>query len=461
MNDKSQIVAEKIARLKAAISLEPHDRVPVAAMADFWPVRLTEKYTMQDAFYNMDIAAECYRKAFGQWDDWDGFNPLLQSIGPLMDATGSRRYNVPGRDLSPNAEFQHPDPSLMDASEYPELIQNPMKFHAEKVIPRLCTRIGSEDPFIRSIAWTKAALFFSQYMAKARNYAGVWANEYGIPPVFQGQTLYVPIDWLADKVRGFHNGLLDIKQHPEELQAACEALVPFITDACLASAPSTGEYPLIFNPQHVSPFLSPKDYQKIYWPTFKKMMDDLTQRGYKVWIFFEHNQEQHLDCLQELPKGKVVAQFESTDFVKAKKALGGKICIAGGMPAMLLTRGTPEEVRQHTLSMLKLFEDEPGFIMSCSTVMPSTAKPENVTAWLETMREHGRLAGGAKRQTEGQNSDSGAARGQATTHERGVITTWETVRSQFGKIQGDEQIIKENWESLETLSLTFLYWMLR
>lgn len=461
MSDTKQILDEKIARLRAAVALEPHDRVPVCAMADFWPVRFSHTCTMQEAFYNMDVAAECYKKAFARWDSWDGFNPIMQSIGPMLDATGSRRYNVPGRDLAPDAEFQHPDPSLMDASEYPELIQNPMRFHSEKVIPRLCRKIGSEDLFERNAAWTKASLFFMQYMAKARSYAQLWASEYGIPPVFQGQTIYVPMDWLADKVRGFHNGLLDIKQRPDELAAACDALVPFILEACLASAPVTGDYPLIFNPQHVSPFISPKDYQKVYWPAFKKIVDQLVEGGYKLWVFFEHNQEQHLDCLQDLPKGKVVANFEFTDLAKAKKALGGRICIAGGMPAMLLARGTPQEVKEHTLSVLKLFEDEPGFIMSCSTVMPTTARPENVTAWLETIKEHGRLTGGGSGASAPAPGAGKAAGWKGAPKGREVITTWDAVKDQFGQIQGDEAIIKQSWEDLERLSLTFLYWMLR
>lgn len=461
MSDNRQVLSEKVARIMAAVNLQPHDRVPIASMADFWPIRSFQKYTMQQAFYDMDIAAESYRDAFARWSGWDGFNPLMQSIGPLLDATGSRRYNVPGRDLSPNADFQHPDPVLMEASEYPELIADPRRFHIEKVIPRLCTRIGSDDIYERTTAWNKAALFFAQYMAKSRSYAAVWSDEYGIPPVFQGQTLYVPIDWLADKVRGFHAGLLDIKERPDELAAACDALVPFIINACLASAPVAGEYPLIFNPQHISPFVSPRDYRKVYWPTFKRIVDELVQRGYKLWVFFEGNQEQHLECLQELPKGQVVAHFETTDLAKAKEALGGRLCIAGGMPSLLLIRGTPDEVRQQTLSVLRLFEDEPGFIMTCSTVLPTSARPENITAWLDTMREHGALKDSARRAASKEvRTGADPSRGEGRISPE-VITRWDSVRQQFGPIQGEEAILKQRWEELERHSLTFLYWMLR
>ena len=461
MNDNQRLVEEKVARIRAAVNLEPHDRVPLATMADFWPVRYSGQYTMQEAFYSMDVAAECYKKAFAEWDLWDAFNPLMQSIGPLLDGTGSRRYNVPGRDLPRHAEFQHPDVTLMSAEEYPELIDNPAKFHAEKLLPRLCSKIGSEDPYLRTIAWTKAAIFFAQFMAKGRSSASLWSSEYGIAPLFQWQSVYVPIDWLADKIRGFHQGMLDIKERPEAVKAACEAMVPFVVGASLAALPATGDYPLVFNPQHMSPFISPKDYQKVYWPTYKKIIDQITGRGFKVWTLFEDNQEQHLECLQDLPKGKVVAHFETTDLAKAKKALGGKLCIAGGMPPILLTRGTPQEVKEHTRSVLKLFEDEPGFIMTCATVLPTTAKPENLRAWLDTIKEYGQLGGRAYAAVRRNPVDPGEAVRSRVPAGQGTITSWETVRPEFGEIQGDEEILKESWEDLEKLSLTLLYWLMR
>lgn len=459
MSDNKAMVDAKITRLKAAVNLEAHDRVPLAAMADFWPVRYSQ-YTMQEAFYNMDVAAECYKRVFSEWDLWDAFNPLMNSLGPFLDATGSRRYNVPGRDLPPHAEFQHPDLILMETEEYAELIANPPKFLAEKAIPRLCRKIGSESAYVRGVAWAKAALFFAEFMSKGRSYAAIFQNEYGIPPLFRGQSLYVPLDWLADKVRGFRQGMLDVKERPEEVAAACEALAPFIVDACLAGVPE-GDYPLIFNPQHMSPFLSPRDYQRVYWPTFKKIVDEVVQRGYKLWVFFEDKQEHHLECFQELPKGKVVACFESTDLAKAKKALGGRLCIAGGMPTVLLTRATPQEVKEQTMSVLKLFEDEPGFIMTCTTVVPSTARPENLHAWLNTTQEYGRLGGGPSVPARNGPTEARGAAGRAAPIPEGIVTSWEAVRPEFGQIQGDENIIKENWENLEKLSLTFLYWMVR
>ena len=258
----------------------------------------------------------------------------------------------------------------------------------------------------------------------------MWVNEFGIPPLNQGTALYNPMDWIADKLRGFRQGLIDIRERPEQVAEACEALVPFILNVGYATAPAGGDFPLLFNPQHVSPFIGPKQYEKVYWPTFKKIVDGFVARGYTIWVLFENNQAQHLEKLQELPHGKVVAHLEATDLAAAKKALGGKICIAGGMPSAMLAKGTPEEVREQTKSVLKLFEDEPGFIMTCSTTLPSNARAENMTAWLEATKEFGSL--GAKRSVAlPEARQPGASSGTAES-DRKAITTWEEIRGEFG-----------------------------
>jgi len=465
-----QILDEKIGRLKATISLESHDRVPVIGHADFWPVRYSKKYTMQEAFYSIDVLAECYKEAFSEWNEWDAFDTILYALGPMLDATGSRRFNVPGRDISPHAEFQHPDLTLMDSEEYGRLIDDPIRFQIEEIIPRLCRRISPSNFSVSVASLAKAAIFFGQWIGKARYYSALWSSEYGIPPILKGTAIYMPMDWIADKLRGFYHGLIDIKERTDVVQAACEALVPFLLHAGLSPAPE-GDYPLLFNPQHVSPFISPKDYEKVYWPTFKKIMDHFVERGHRVWVFFEDNQEQHLERLQELPKGKIVAHLESTDLVKAKKALGGKLCIAGGMSAVLLAKGTPEEVKKKTISVLELFEDEPGFIMTCDQAIPLNAKPENIHAWLKTVKEYGNLGGklGIDEMGKDASKDGGMAKEKGAQidgpigREKGEhgFMGWETVRTDFGKIEGDEKIIKEKWEELERSLLPFIYWLIK
>jgi hypothetical protein len=302
----------------------------------------------------------------------------------MLDATGSRRYIIPGQDISENAEFQHPDLTLMNQDEYHKLIEDPVRFLVDVIIPRLCPRLAGTEPE-RTKALVKAAIYHTQFTAKTQTHFENWANEYGIPRLFQG-SIAMPMDIIADKLRGFREGLMDIKRIPETVARACEALVPFAVQTT-TSAERADNFSLIFNPQHVGPFISPEDFEKCYWPSFKKIVDILVEKGYRLFIHFEGIQEQHMELLQELPEGKVVVQFESVDLEKVKKHFGGKLCIAGGMPGTLLTRSTPEKVREHTRKVLEMFADVGGFIVTCDINIPVNAKGENIRAWLDTVTQ--------------------------------------------------------------------------
>ena len=130
------------------------------------------------------------------------------------------------------------------------------------------------------------------------------------------------------------------------------------------------------------------------------------------------------------------------------------------MPSTLLARGTPEKVKEQTKSILKLFEDEPGFIMSSTTSIPTTTKPENIHAWLDAVKEYGRIGDKISVPERKEKSCEINYRSEIL-HKKDVITSWETIRPEFPKIEGDETIIKESWEQLEKFVIPFIFWLIR
>lgn len=457
------MVRSKVQRIQAAIRLEAHDRIPVVATADFWPVGMQRSVNMQQAFYDVDVLAKCYDKAFQRWNAWDGFSANLYSVGGMLDAVGSIRYSIPGRELGANVEFQHPDLSLMSAAEYGELIRDPVKFQAEVIIPRLCQRIGSADRLVACMAMAKAALFYGQWRSKVQSYTEEWNNKYSIPPLTRGASIYNPLDWIAGKLRGFRETLLDIRRRPEVVAEACEALVPFLLTSIMPAG-SVSSYPLLFNPQHVPPFIGPTQYEQLYWPTFKRMVDELSCKGYGLRVFLESNQEQHLDFIADLPNRQVLAHFEGTSLAKARKILGGKVCIAGGVPPSLLSKGTAEEVHNHIRALIDCFGDEPGFILAPTTTIPTNARPENIDALLNTVIKYGSTISRNENKllrVERNKDEFSVCREKDRTDAEIGVHDWEGVVASFGKIAGDESIIKSSWEELEELTVPFLCWLIK
>jgi uroporphyrinogen-III decarboxylase len=106
--------------------------------------------------------------------------------------------------------------------------------------------------------------------------------------------------------------------------------------------------------------------------------------------FWEGDCTARLETIADIPAGKCIYQFESTDLVKAREILGGTVCIRGGVPASLLIAGTPDEVRAQCKKIIDVVGKDGGLIMEASVGIPDEAKAENVKAMFEFTQEYGR-----------------------------------------------------------------------
>jgi hypothetical protein len=79
--------------------------------------------------------------------------------------------------------------------------------------------------------------------------------------------------------------------------------------------------------------------------------------------------------------------FDHTDMADAKRALGGRACIAGNVPSALLALATPEEVKRYVTDtdVLDACATDGGFYLRNGAVLDD-AKAENVRAMIETGR---------------------------------------------------------------------------
>jgi uroporphyrinogen-III decarboxylase len=105
-------------------------------------------------------------------------------------------------------------------------------------------------------------------------------------------------------------------------------------------------------------------------------------------IFFEGNWTQRLEYLLELPKGKVLGHFDTTDIVRAKEVLHNHMCIRGNVPATILRAGTVTEVKDYCKKLIDVVGKDGGLIV-CPRVVPDEGTAENVHAMINFTREYG------------------------------------------------------------------------
>jgi uroporphyrinogen-III decarboxylase len=106
-------------------------------------------------------------------------------------------------------------------------------------------------------------------------------------------------------------------------------------------------------------------------------------------VYVEGSYNTRLNYLTEVPKGKVVYLFETTDMREAKKVLKDTACIAGNVPNAMLTWGTPQEVSDYCKGLIDICAPGGGYMMDSGALIDE-AKPENVTAMFETTMTYGK-----------------------------------------------------------------------
>ena len=148
--------------------------------------------------------------------------------------------------------------------------------------------------------------------------------------------------------------------------------------------------PIVFFALHKGDdtFMSVKQYEKFYWPTFQKVILGLVEEGAVPLLFAEGSYNNRLEIIKDLPRGKVVWYFDRTDMFKAKKILGDNACIAGNVPASLLCTGTPKEVKAYCRKLIEVCGEGGGFILTGGASIDK-GDPDNLRAMTEAVMEYG------------------------------------------------------------------------
>ena len=135
-------------------------------------------------------------------------------------------------------------------------------------------------------------------------------------------------------------------------------------------------------------FMSPRQFEKFYWPSLNKVVDALDKEGIRSELFAEGTYDSRLESVDEFPKGVVGWLFDKTDMAKAKKILGKTCCISGNVPSSLMVTGGPREVKEYCRKVIEVCAPGGGFILAGGAWV-SQGNPENLHAMMEAAKEFG------------------------------------------------------------------------
>ena len=368
-----------------------------------------------DMFYDYDKAVDALIRFHQNFAlDYPALSNFLP--GRVFDLLDYKIYRWPGGNIAANMPFQCVESEYMGADDYDALIADPERFSIQHYIPRVFGALAgtqfmptffgaAEMPFVPFMmapyglvpplqealkVMLEAGQATLEWLGANARVGAVTLGQIGLPSTIGGFTK-VPFDFLGDTLRGTRGVMLDMYRQPDKVLAAVERLLPMAIDMAVGNA-NANQNPLILIPLHkgADGFMSNKDFEKFYWPTFKALLMGLIDEGVVPFMFVEGGYNQRLDIIANsgLPAGKTVWMFDQTDMAAAKAKFGSWACIGGNVPASLFKAGTPQQMKDYVKKLIDTCAPGGGYFVAPGAVIDD-ATEENVHAYIAATKEFG------------------------------------------------------------------------
>ena len=395
MSDKAAIFQQRMDRYYTAMRNGKPDMVPIRPFA----AEVTAVYagmTCQDVTQDYNRAFEAIIKCCRDFD-WDATVPNMVYVWTgLVQAAAINYYAMPGVQIPPTTGFQYIEPpedqAFMREEDYAQVIEDPIGFLADKWLPRATYTVkGPGDPntFQNNITLLSGMAAMKNYFNAYGPHITQTREETGMPCAIAG-ILKAPLDIMADKLRGYKALCMDMYTKPDQVVAACEALSHHLLYFAKRTSDPSKKLPVgLWLHRGCSPFLSPKQFDKFYWPTLKYIICELWKEGIQTLLYAEGEWNPNLKWIKELPDLSIVYHVDRGDIFEVHREVGHKFCISGGIPNDLLAFGTPEEVRAKVKEVIQGVGRDGGYICDASAIMQDDTKIENLRAMTEAAREFG------------------------------------------------------------------------
>ncbi|MBN2580471.1 MAG: hypothetical protein JXB10_15915 [Pirellulales bacterium] len=449
------------------------DRIPLRPfVAEFTGVYAG--YTCQELAHDYHKAFAAARKCAADFD-WDAVvSSMVYVWTGLTQAIGLKYYGVPGIHVPPNVGFQYREPApqdaFMKADEYDQLIEDPTGFLLNVWLPRASATIRKPgEPVTREhnlslleggMAMMEYFNAFGQQNARLRAESGTVSAIAGI--------FKAPLDILADKLRGYLGLVEDLFERRDKVDAACEALMPHLYHVARSTADPQRLVPIGYWMHRGGvPFVSPEVFKNIYWATVKPIIEELWRDGHQTLFYAEGKWDYHLESFAELPAGSIVYHVDQGDIFLARRVLGEKFCLSGGIPNALLGHGSPEDVRRVCKKVIDGVARDGGYIMDAGAIIQNDARVENIRAMTDITLDYGVYSSGGSSPplpSAAIPSPPDAARPAFAPRDGrksyGVCVPWKEEHQRLPPLLGDENVVRQVFEHVDGLANMYLWQVL-
>lgn len=406
-----QLYAERSRRVKDVIELRVPDRVPFMVLVE--PNRYSGIPKSASYYDHISLKRTMRKMAVDMEPDMG--EPGFPACGAAMTELDVRNCIWPGGPKPDDYDYQFIEGEYMKADEYDIFLNDPTNFMIRCYLPRVygalapLAKLPPMDGMFMGLEYVTPLFASPEFLEMARHLAEAGRRveafrkaigntsedlaQLGFPPFATfgaGGVGGAPFDTVTSFLRGMRGSMLDMYRQPEKLLQACDAILERRIARAMPADPSHPDYPQriampLWRGDPV--FMSDAQFKKFYWPGLKKSLQTHVDLGYVPVPFFESRFGDRLECMLELPKGKILASIEAADAVRAKEILGGHTSLLVRCPNVCKLWS----LRQME-SFLKDLIDKSGKNGGLIIVvkMPDQAEIEDMQAMLKSVADYGR-----------------------------------------------------------------------
>ena len=379
MNSK-ELQASRVQLFRDAANFKKTERIPHFANVVTWKV-FDAGYTLDQVMTNFDLMEKVVIQFLEKYP-----------VDALMDVGVRNQFNVTEA-FGPGGYYYYTeemvgihDHAHCTVDTLMDYLDDPERYAWEVILPK---KYGEDWANKTTETWKNTFKEYMNFIKFVLHMASVM-KKYSLPSLSPNNPMkgaVVPaVEELMSNLLGIQQLSVAMRRSPDKIEAfverwEAERIAPIIEKIRAGKGP---DYKYCFDSSILmlsQNVMNPKQFERFYWPHFKKLLDAYADMHMNIRIFTEGSILRFADYFKDYPKGVLTFHIEQDDPFEFRKALPN-VCIMGGMTTDMLASASPKECVDYTKFLCDELGRDGGFILSENKMLSyrNDAKAENLLA---------------------------------------------------------------------------------
>lgn len=368
----------RLKRARDVFDFKVEDRTPVLNCCSGWAFYDTNVNAWQ-AYHDYKLLEKTVVEFYSAYDFDCATNSFTNYAFPVLEELGNTNYELDKE----TGVLSVKDHSFIFPEDYIEASKDVVKFNKvafQRKFPNTTTK-----------KFAKAVSKFLEFGQFSGNGASMWKDKIHVPLMYNNAKMVMPsLEILNASTRGIKDLSLDLRRHKEELKTYLngyweQSALPTLKADC--NQGPHNDVSDISTSMLAHSILNLKQFDEVYWPQQKQIVDAAIEHKLKYYVFCEAQFTRLADHFKDMPRGTFLVYVEQDDLRELRKVLPNA-AVAGGIPTAILGYKSPEEVYEYTKALI--CDMGPGYFVGPDKVLAykNDATRENLRAMIKASVEN-------------------------------------------------------------------------